>query len=123
MIALQLRHLVIDGLQLGRRLGLGQHDPVQPWADHLRQVALAEFGIEGIDADIAKAVPRPFQGFDDGGPGGRLFGQGNGVFEVQDRRVGAGAEDLFRLARMVAGREQQRPEGTSGHDGIRSGAG
>jgi hypothetical protein len=43
----------------------------------------------------------------DGGARNDLLGDGDGVLEIEDRRVGAGGEDLRELARTITGDEER----------------
>src|SRR5204863_448812 len=75
--------------------------------DHRDQIAAAELGVRCIHSHIEKAGPRPRQRSGDGGAGRRLLGGRDGVFEVEDHRVGVERQRLLDPARMVARREQK----------------
>ena len=80
-------------------LGLGQHDTVEAGLHHGGEVGERQAGIERIDAHeerpIARARVRQRGG--DVGAGAGFFGRGDGIFEVEDQRIGAAALALASL--------------------------
>ena len=105
-LALKLAEQPVRRLKLAGRLDLGQHDAVHACRDDGLEVAVAVVGVEPVHAHVAEAGARRLQGLHHDRPCRFLLRRGDGVLEVEDHGVGAGAEYLGDLARMVAGGEQ-----------------
>ena len=105
-LALELAEHPVHRLQLAGRLDLGQHDAVHACRHDGLEVAVAILGIEPVHAHVAEAGAGRLQSLHDDRPRRFLLRRGDRVFEIEDHGVGAGAEHLGDLARMVAGGEQ-----------------
>ena len=96
---------------VGRALDLGQDDAVEPGVHDGVEIAVAELGVGGVDPDIEEPGARFSVSGHDRLAGRRLLGDGDGVLEVKDHRVGVEGQRLLDPARMIAGGKEERAEG------------
>ena len=71
-----------------------------------QDVIEAKIRVPGVDTDITAFAGLLFQCLDNQGARRRLFGDGDGVLQIQDDRVAVQGESFFDPAGMVTGRKQ-----------------
>ena len=112
-LPLALRQQPFGRRQLLDALDLRQNDAVEPGADHRLKIAVSIGCRQRIDPHIAQRTARRWarlQCRDDRRPRRCLFGDSDGVLQIQNHRIGPGVEHLGDLARLIAGREQHGAE-------------
>ena len=107
-LLLEVRNHPVDGPDLVGRLEFRQDDAVDTSLHDGDDVAIAELGGSGVDADIAKTRAGALASCDDDGARRLLLRDRAGILEVEDRCVGIERERLLDAPRVIAGREQER---------------
>ena len=107
LLAFELRQQPVDRGERGGAFDLWQDDAVEPGPDDRDQVAVAELGVDRIDANIEERSARARQRRDDRIARRRLLGGRDRVLEVEDDRVGIERQRLLDAPRMIARRKQK----------------
>src|SRR5207302_3824322 len=113
-LALDLLQYPIDRRERCRALHLGQDNAVEPAARDRDEIAIAERGIDGIDADIQESGARLPECCRDRIAGRYLLGRRDRIFKVENDGVGVEGQRLCDTARMITRREQKTAEQGNG---------
>ena len=109
-VAFELGQQPVDGGEGGGGFDLREDDTVEAGVHDCGQVAVAELGVGGVDADVEERVAGALQGGRDERASGWLFGDCHGVFQIEDHGVGIQRQRLVGAARVVAGGEEERAQ-------------
>ena len=109
-LALDLLQYPIDRRERRRALHLGQDNAVEPAARDRDEIAIAERGIGGVDADIQESGARLPECCRDRIAGRHLLGRRDRIFKVENDGVGVEGHRLFDTARVIARGEQKTAE-------------
>ena len=110
LLALELREQPVGRSEPGGAFDLRQNDAVEPRPDDRRQVAVAELGVDRIDADIEQRSPRAREGRDHRLARRPLLGRRDRILEIEDHRVGVERQRLLDPPRVVTRRKQKTPQ-------------
>jgi hypothetical protein len=105
--SIELRQQPIDRREPGCAFHLRQDDAVETKSNDRQQVAIAELGVDGVDANIEKPLAWARHRRDDRIARGPLLGRGHRVFEIEDDRVGIEGQRLLDPPGVVSRRKQK----------------
>lgn len=107
MLSFDLRKKPVDRRKPSGGFDLRKDDAVETRPNNCDQIAIAELGVNRIDANIEELSPRAGQRCYNRIPRRSLLGHGHGIFEVEDDRVGIERQRLLDPPWVIPGRKQK----------------
>lgn len=108
-----------DRLHVPGRLGLRQHDAIEPRPDHRVEIVAPERRVDTVDAHVAAGAARPAQRLDRERTRVRLLRERDRVLEIENHDIGADLEGLAGAAHVIGRRKEitAQPGGWAGAHG------
>jgi hypothetical protein len=107
MLSFDLGKKPVDRRKPSGGFDLGEDDAVETGLNNCDQIAIAELGVDRIDANIEELSPRAEQRRDNRIPRRPLLGYGHRIFGIEDDRVGIERQRLLDPPCVIPRRKQK----------------
>jgi len=107
LLSFDLRKKPVDRRKPSGGFDLREDDAVETGPNNCDQIAIAELGVDRIDANIEELPPRARQRRDNRIPRRPLLSDGHGILEIEDDRVGIERQCLLDPPGVIPRRKQK----------------